>query len=546
MISILSKMKTKLFTIIILFVIIFSAAFLSTVPNNNPSQQSAMMYGEVRAVASPKPPDQSHIANNDNDIEYLIFWPPLPGVHSSEDFEAGVRNFVTKMGTSGDGKTRQLGFGASIPIFVADESQIPQAIKGAFSIARRTNVAVFFNVDDHIQWDERPDLWNWYDPAKKGYNPNNRKNVEWYDWEGTPNKRRYFTPNGIPSQSPHMCYNSPAVRKEISRIVSQIVGPALRDQINQLKREHKEYLFAGIAVGAEAGIDDYSLIPDLSKLPSNPDPEQKQMIMLFTLADSMMEEDKAPHKRVGYCALTNAGYSKAHPPADINAALANINQNFIKFWDKQFYDAGIPRSRIYTHVAAQPAQDDKNNAPLGIVFNPYARPGWTTYPEGTLANGFQPLYDQLARHGSPAWGGVESNVALGNPMAPAPDWETYLAWHYNHGAKVVAVNIGTTEPSLMSRLGEIAFSDEALAAYRKFLSGGALTEMRQSQIAFSPQRFQQKIHLIQQEAPIWVQRSHRPDMVHTLEFQIDMAIKAHRFQDADKDADRLLQLIKGP
>jgi len=71
-----------------------------------------------------------------------------------------------------------------------------------FDIARQTNVAVHFNVDDHIGWDQRPDLWNWYDPKKPGYNPDNRKNVEWYDWDGTPNKRRYLTPDGIPSQTP--------------------------------------------------------------------------------------------------------------------------------------------------------------------------------------------------------------------------------------------------------------------------------------------------------------------------------------------------------
>jgi hypothetical protein len=28
------------------------------------------------------------------------------------------------------------------------------------------------------------------------------KNVEWYDWEGSANKRRYLTPDGAPSQTP--------------------------------------------------------------------------------------------------------------------------------------------------------------------------------------------------------------------------------------------------------------------------------------------------------------------------------------------------------
>jgi hypothetical protein len=190
-----------------------------------------------------------------------------------------------------------------------------------------------------------------------------------------------------------------------------------------------------------------------------------------------MDQDKAPHSRLGYCSLTNAGYSKANQPANFNSALSEINQKFIEFWDKQFSMAGIPCSRIYTHVAAGVPQDEGNNAPISVVFNPYARPGWTTYPTGTLANGFQPLYDALEKHGNPAWAGVEANAAMalaGQPVMPG--WETYLGWHYNHGAKLVGINSGATDPSLMSQLGRGAFGDEALAAYRKFLSGQQLNE----------------------------------------------------------------------
>jgi len=420
------------------------------------------------SATAPSSANATCSANNANDIEYLIFWPPLPGA-TPEGLAESIRALPAKFGTTGDGQTRQLGFGAFIPIFVSDESIIARAIKPMFELAKQTNVAVHFNVDDHIIWDERPDLWNWYDPAKRGYNPGNRKNVEWYDWEGTPNTRRYFTPAGAPSQSPHMCYNSPAIQKEISRIVSQIVGPTLRQEINKLKQENKQYLFAGITVGAEAGFDDYSMVPELSQITSNTDP-------MLVQAAIMMAEDNAPHSRVGYCALTNAGYSQTNPPADINQALADVNQKFIGFWDKLFFGAGIPCSRLYTHVAASPPQDDNNNAPIGIVFNPYVRPGWTTYPIGTLENGFQPLYDELAEYGNPAWGGVEANATFPNPNAPVPSWEEYLAWHYNHGAKLVGINIGASDQSLMSTLNKGAFSDEALAAYKKFLRGEKLIE----------------------------------------------------------------------
>ena len=431
--------------------------------------QSAAAAFSSRAI----PRDGTCSANDANDIEYLIFWPGLPGATRET---LGVDDFAAKLGTTGDGTTRQLGFGTGIPVWARDESNIVQEIRQGFDTAKRTNVAVHFNVDDHVGWDKRPDLWNWYDPARRGYNPDNRKNVEWYDWEGTANKRRYFSPEGTPSQSPHMCYNSAAIEKEIGRIISKVVGPALRKEIDKLKQQNKEYLFAGITVGAEAGFDDYSVITKLSQIPPNADPMQMQIAKMLMQAAKMMDEDKAPYSRLGYCSLTNAGYSKTDPPADINHALADVNQKFIEFWDKQFFDAGIPCSRIYTHVAASPPQDDSNNAPIPIVFNPYARPGWTTYPVGTLANGFQPLYDALAKHGDPAWGGVEAHVTLANPNAAVRTWEEYLAWHYNHGAKLVGINIGASDPSLMANLSKGAFGDEAMAAYKTFLEGKKLTE----------------------------------------------------------------------
>ena len=34
------------------------------------------------------------------------------------------------------------------------------------------------------------------------------------------------------------------------------------------------------------------------------------------------------------------------------------------------------------------------------------------------------------------------------------DWETYLAWHYNHGCVLVGVNMGATGQDLPKRLWE--------------------------------------------------------------------------------------------
>jgi hypothetical protein len=501
--------------------------------------------------------------NNAHDIKYLIFWPPLPGAAGNS---MGVEDFATKLGTTGDGANRQLGFGNDIPVWAGDDSHIVRTIKQNFDTARRTNVAVHFSVDDHIGWDKRPDLWNWYDSARSGYNPDNRKNVEWFDWAGTASKRRYFTPEGTPSQSPHMCYNSSAIQSEIRRIVSQVVGPALRKEIDKLKLENREYLFAGITVGAEPGIDDYSMIPKLPKISLGADPMQKLVAKMLTDAGTLIDEDNVPRSRLGYCSLTNAGYSQKNPPADMNLALADVNQKFLEFWDKQFVEAGLPCSRLYTHIAASSTQDGNNNAPLRIAFNPYARPGWTTYPVGILQNGFQPLYDELTAHGDPAWGGVEANATLANPNA-AVSWEKYLASHYNHGAKLVGINVGASDRLIMSNLAKGAFGDDAMAAYRKFLKGEPLSEAATASAAPTSvdnsrsdpvlqasagqpldemhRQLVNKMQMIQREAPAWLHaHADRELELGPLFQRLDRYLRANDANEAQQTADMILRIIR--
>ena len=197
---------------------------------------------------------------------------------------------------------------------------------------------------------------------------------------------------------------------------------------------------------------------------------------------------------------------------------------------------------LYTHVAAASRQDGANNAPISIVFNPYARPGWTTYPLGTLANGFQPLYDELAKHGDPAWGSVEANnVAFTNPNAPG--WERYLAWHYNHGAKLVLINVGAADQSIMANLTKGAFGDEAVAAYRKFLRGEKLTEAPASNTAaMPPVDLQEKVHKVQAALPLWLQE-HGPAQVQDNATKLSQSLDEQRFGDAMAAAEALLKTM---
>jgi hypothetical protein len=439
--------------------------------------------------------------------KYLIFWGP------SEQ----AAELAQKIGMKGDGKTRLLGSGLPTSTFEV-EGQLPNRIRSAFAAARERDMAVMIHFDFHLAWKNRADLWNWFDPDKPGYNPKNRYNVEWHGWDGPPNKVRYLNWGVLERMAPNMCFTSKEIRAEITRIVSEIIGPVLREEIAKLKAEGKEALFAGILVGSEPGIDDYS----------EPNPERMKM----------MKEDGVPAGPLGYRALLDRGFSADNPPDDFRQALATIVQETIAFWCRQFVDAGIPAEKLYPHVAA-PAPIKMMNAPIWTAFNEYSRPGWTTYAVMVLGENFKAIYEELEKHGNPGWAGVEANAGFPGSVV---DWETYLAWHYNHGCVLVGVNNGATGEDLPKRLRDSAFGEEALAAYHKFLTGEPLVEKAVS--VDNPQfRIQAKMKRVRAGIQRWHTSGRDPSAVGKLMEGVQPLAIGGKLDEVEKILDQALQML---
>jgi hypothetical protein len=402
--------------------------------------------------------------------QYLLFIPEHIGdVYTASDpytfIDGQVDTLIGKVGTTGNG-SHQLGLAIPMPPWVVDKEfpgKMQAVIQAAFEVAEKRNIAVYFSIMTHYLWPTRSDLWNFYDPSLPGYNVNNKNNVEWIDWDGTPlttrdgKSYRYYMGSGVPERlAPHMCYNSPAILSEVTRL-SKIIAGAIQAGINNLKNQSKEQLFAGVTVGDEPQLDNYAAITEAGLQP---------------LVD-MMNQDGAPLATMGYCALTYAGYSKNNPPQDLAAALADVNKEFMAFWAKELGINGVPQAKMYNHVPAGAGQVGSpalayTNAPIEIAFNDYSRPGWTTYAVGPLKDNFNILYQALEERGITHWGGTEANP-YGLSGIPIDPYE-YLRWHYDHGATVVVMNSGAA-PALEATLEEGMWNAEAVKAYKRFLNG---------------------------------------------------------------------------
>jgi hypothetical protein len=275
-----------------------------------------------------------------------------------------------------------------------------------------------------------------------------------------------------------------------------------------------------VLVGSEPSIDDYS----------KPNPERTKM----------MKEDGVPAGPLGYRALLDRGFRADNPPDDFRMALAKIVQETIAFWCEQFVDAGIPAEKLYPHVAA-PAPIEAMNAPIWTAFNKYSRPGWTTYAVGVIGESFKPIYDELEKHGNPAWAGVEANAGIPGSVV---DWETYLAWHYNHGCVLVGVNsAGGTDPDRSKRYWDSAFSKEAIAAYQKFLTGQPLAEKPFS-MDHNPQfRIQAKMKRVRDGIQRWHSSGKDPRAVGKLMEGAQPLVKGGKLDELEKLVDQALEML---
>ena len=70
--------------------------------------------------------------------------------------------------------------------------------------------------------------------------------------------------------------------------------------------------------------------------------------------ETMIGQDFETGKYLGYRALLNRGFSREHPPADMDLERERVVQEFVELWAKGFADAGVSPQKIYSHIAPFP------------------------------------------------------------------------------------------------------------------------------------------------------------------------------------------------
>ena len=268
--------------------------------------------------------------------------------------------------------------------------QMREEVHMAFDMAEKFNIPVYFQLDDinnyttlfggdaAVKYWEDPAMCEWIAFPEAGEEYGGQKQYGelprfWYNWGS------WRVANPVPN------FASPKFRELIVHNLKEGFLKPLNERYTQLKKEDKAYLFAGCAVGWETHIPDYT--PDNRMLNLNANNLPKD----YATGKPMYEWELAQY---GYGALHSLGYDQAKIDAEASERgisskqhmkniLYGVIHDYSELLAKTVYDAGVPRTKIYTHTVS--CRTTLNNdstfyPPVWVAVNDYSMPGYTMSP----------------------------------------------------------------------------------------------------------------------------------------------------------------------
>lgn len=270
-----------------------------------------------------------------------------------------------------------------------------EALRVFLEAARQTGTPVLVQIDTEHWWEARPDLWNWWDPSRPGYDPANRDNVEWTGW--SPNdaikiawrnwgrQLRVLPPPNLASPR----YTA-ACREEIRRLV-----PVVMDWQARLPEDQK-HLLVGIKLGHETSIGvnayHYPSGNDLLDQPAAEDPVRP----LNT--DDVLARGMA---QIGYAALRSSGIRTQAAPTE--AELRDVAQRYLEMLCREAVQAGVPREWLFAHGAGWKEGELIYDVPM----NSHACPAWSFYRHAADPRRDNAVQRNLAKSNAPYWAATE-------------------------------------------------------------------------------------------------------------------------------------------
>ena len=297
----------------------------------------------------------------------------------------------------GRSKDKKVGVGAGFIISALKESpeEAAHQLKQYLSLSELFEVPIIVQLDIEQWWQNRPDLWNWWDKNKPGYNPENRKNVEWTSWTADSAVKIGWRNWGRQLRVLPMPNLMSPIYREVCHVEMKKLGTIVVNWWKSLPAE-KKYLLVGVKVGWESAIGSnnwyYPNGNNLLEQPEANDPKYG------------LKADSLPGRGVtaiGYAAVSTLGLATSGKlKEEHNTEVVRLH---LEDLSKLMADCGVPRNRLFTHCGGWSQGETLYSAAL----NKYSCPGWSFYNYASDPKKDITAMKAVKTSDAPYWGAVE-------------------------------------------------------------------------------------------------------------------------------------------
>ncbi len=318
----------------------------------------------------------------------------LVNLHASE-FNRDVFQQIRQLQPTNSVSDINVGVSSIFSYFQHDRPNLARQLTNFLNLASEFSLPVIVQIDGEQWWGNRPDLWNWWDPDGRGFDPANRQNVEWTGW-GPEHAIRISWRNWGQQLRVKPAPNlmSPRYRSACQDEMRYFV-PLVLDWWRGLPPEKKE-LFVGIKLGWESaiGVNSYYYTNgnELLERPAAQDPKQP------------VNPDLLPGRGfvpIGYAAVSTLGLAKSGELRE--ADLARVVKIHLEDLCRLVSELGVSRNRLFTHGGGW----KKGELLYGSAVNRYSCPGWSFYTYAPDPRQDTTAMDVLKTSNAPYWAAAE-------------------------------------------------------------------------------------------------------------------------------------------
>lgn len=307
--------------------------------------------------------------------------------------DSAIVDVATRFGPYDGNGGLAVGAGMIVSYLSQDPDIVETRLRNFLAMAEKQNMPVVIELDGINYWQAHPELWNWWDPDKPGYDPDNRNNVEWSDW--TPDAAVKIGWRNWGSQHrvlPMPNLSSPEYREACFTQLKRLV-PVILDWWNALP-EDKKYLLVGVQVGVEVSIGANNwYYPDGNSYLSRPVEDDPT----YGLDHSTLP-DRGSGQSIGYAAVKTLGIADSGELTewDVVRATDDYATTLCKFVS----DLGIPRDRLFMHGGGW----KEGESLYWVAMNPYSCPNWSFYTHAKDPREETSAMAVLRKSEAPWWG----------------------------------------------------------------------------------------------------------------------------------------------